>query len=84
MLQVLLLLQCGLVGVYLLKKCLLIVIIFVSILVHFRIIFPVIVVHVMDFLLPLQKGFLQCKKPVFYFFGYISKICIAVFLIYHE
>ena len=83
-LQVLLLLQCGLIGVYLLKKCLLIVIIFVSILVHFRIIFPVIVVHVMDFLLPMQKGFFQCKKPVFYFFGYIGKICIAVCLIYHE
>ena len=54
-----------LVGVDLVKKCLLVIEIFVTILVHLRIVLPVILMHSFDILLSFQNGLADMGDPGF-------------------
>ena len=54
-----------LVGVDLVKKCLLVIEIFVAILVHLRIVLPVILMHSFDILLSFQNGLADMGDPGF-------------------
>ena len=54
-----------LVGVDLVKKCLLVIEIFVTILVHLRIVLPVILMHSFDILLSFQNGLADMGDPWF-------------------
>ena len=72
------------IGIDLMQKCLLVIKIFISILVHFRVIFPVIFVHSLDFFLPLRNGLADLGNPRFQFLQNISKVLFSVLLVYHH
>ena len=55
------------------KKRLLIVIVLISVLVHLRIVFPVILMHIFNLFLSLIQLLLKLNKPVLQFFLYIFK-----------
>ena len=63
-----------LVGVDLVKKCLLVIEIFVAILVHLCVVFPVILVHSFDFFLTGLYGIIQLCDPVTQSSCYMCKI----------
>ena len=64
----------------LLQKRLLIIIILVSVLVHFRIIVPVVLVHIFNFFLPFTEIPADLIKSFFYLKSYIFQKCISVII----
>ena len=66
------------------EKCLLIIIIFITILIHLRIVFPVVFMHVLDFFLAFENCRICLGKTVIQTFQYILQIFPAVFYIFHE
>ena len=60
-----------LIGIHLMQQRLLIIVILIAILVHLRIILPVILVHVFNLLLAFCKRPVDFFKPGFYFFCHV-------------
>ena len=77
-------LQLLLIGIDLMEQSLLVVKIFIAVLVHLRVVLPVILMHFINFFLAFQKGFVNGKDPLPYFFQNCVQINPAVSVIYHK
>ena len=72
-----------LIGIDLMEQCLLIVEIFIAVLVHFRVVFPVILMHALDVFLPLGNLPVQFVHTVFQFFFHLFQVFCSIYLCCH-